>query len=55
MAVARRMQPARPNLWMPWRALGCSTGTVKSQAARGLQTLRELLGQSITVDNRDTA
>ena len=24
--------------------LGCSTGTVKSQAARGLQTLRKLLG-----------
>jgi len=25
-------------------ALGCSTGTVKSQTARGLATLRELLG-----------
>jgi RNA polymerase sigma-70 factor (sigma-E family) len=29
-------------------ALGCSTGTVKSQAARGLQTLRELLGDEVT-------
>jgi RNA polymerase sigma-70 factor (sigma-E family) len=37
------------------RALGCSTGTVKSQAARGLQTLRELLGESITVDNGGSA
>jgi DNA-directed RNA polymerase specialized sigma24 family protein len=26
------------------RALGCSTGTVKSQTARGLATLRSLLG-----------
>jgi RNA polymerase sigma factor (sigma-70 family) len=25
-------------------ALGCSEGTVKSQAARGLQTLRNVLG-----------
>jgi RNA polymerase sigma-70 factor (sigma-E family) len=30
------------------RTLGCSTGTVKSQAARGLQTLRELLGDEVT-------
>lgn len=29
-------------------ALGCSTGTVKSQAARGLQTLRQLLGDDVT-------
>jgi RNA polymerase sigma-70 factor (sigma-E family) len=29
-------------------ALGCSTGTVKSQAARGLQTLRQLLGDEVT-------
>jgi RNA polymerase sigma-70 factor (sigma-E family) len=28
-------------------ALGCSTGTVKSQAARGLATLRELLGTAV--------
>ena len=26
------------------RALGCSTGTVKSQASRGLATLRNRLG-----------
>ncbi|MFC7582696.1 sigma factor-like helix-turn-helix DNA-binding protein [Nonomuraea antimicrobica] len=26
------------------RALGCSTGTVKSQTARGLATLRSILG-----------
>jgi len=30
------------------QALGCSTGTVKSQAARGLQTLRSLLGDEVT-------
>jgi len=29
-------------------ALGCSTGTVKSQAARGLQTLRHLLTDEVT-------
>jgi len=29
-------------------ALRCSEGTVKSQAARGLQTLRELLGDQFT-------
>jgi DNA-directed RNA polymerase specialized sigma24 family protein len=27
-------------------ALGCSTGTVKSQAARGLATVRERIGSS---------
>jgi RNA polymerase sigma factor (sigma-70 family) len=30
-------------------ALGCSEGTVKSQAARGLQTLRNLLGDQFLV------
>jgi RNA polymerase sigma-70 factor (sigma-E family) len=29
--------------------LGCSTGTVKSQTARGLQTLRTLLGEHLSV------
>ncbi len=29
------------------RLLGCSTGTVKSQCARGLQTLRDLLGETV--------
>jgi DNA-directed RNA polymerase specialized sigma24 family protein len=28
--------------------LGCSVGTVKSQTARGLATLRGLLGSTIT-------
>jgi RNA polymerase sigma-70 factor (sigma-E family) len=31
-------------------ALSCSTGTVKSQATRGLRTLRGLLGDPVTVD-----
>lgn len=29
-------------------ALGCSVGTVKSQSARGLQTLRQLLTEDVT-------
>jgi hypothetical protein len=29
------------------RLLGCTTGTVKSQCARGLQTLRDLLDDTI--------
>jgi RNA polymerase sigma-70 factor (sigma-E family) len=32
-------------------ALGCSTGTVKSQAARGLQTLRALLADPVSTDH----
>jgi RNA polymerase sigma-70 factor (sigma-E family) len=31
------------------KLLGCSTGTIKSQSARGLRTLRELLGDQISV------
>ncbi|GAB3969025.1 sigma factor-like helix-turn-helix DNA-binding protein [Plantactinospora veratri] len=31
-------------------ALNCSTGTVKSQTAKGLATLRRLLAQPVTVD-----
>ncbi|AEV86304.1 RNA polymerase sigma24 factor [Actinoplanes sp. SE50] len=31
-------------------ALGCSAGTVKSQAARGLATLRALIGAPVTAD-----
>ena len=32
--------------WEVARALGCTVGTVKSQNARGLRRLRELLGES---------
>ncbi|WP_433790485.1 SigE family RNA polymerase sigma factor [Actinoplanes sp. CA-252034] len=31
-------------------ALGCSAGTVKSQAARGLETLRTLVAHPVTAD-----
>lgn len=34
-------------------ALGCSTGTVKSQAARGLATLRQRLGPHFSFADRD--
>ena len=33
--------------------LGCSTGTVKSQAARGLQRLRELLDATMTTRSEE--
>lgn len=31
--------------------LGCSTGTVKSQCARGLATMRQLLGEAAVLDS----
>ena len=31
-------------------ALGCTTGTVKSQAARGLATLRTVIGAPVTAE-----
>jgi RNA polymerase sigma factor (sigma-70 family) len=33
-------------------ALGCSVGTVKSQCARGLQRMRELLPDDVAIGGR---